>query len=152
MKKKSLIIGIVGLLVLFSISIFTVKMVGKRHHKMVKQQMHMMAELSSEQLASMKTKKMTFYLDLNDSQQKSVQAINVNAAKFKKAKIQDMRENGRKCDAESHYKMINDRMDKQIAIKNQLKKVLSEEQMDQWTEMQTKEHMFSNKSKSFDKH
>ena len=141
MKKKNLIIGAIGVVLFFALSMLVIKATGNKHHRMMKHKMHMIKDLSAEQLASMQTKTMTLYLDLSASQQQSVKAINTDFAQSMKSQFKDWKEKGKKCSSEHRFEMMNGHLDKQIALKNQLKKVLSEEQMIQWIGLQTSKPM-----------
>ncbi|SHJ94603.1 Spy/CpxP family protein refolding chaperone [Pseudozobellia thermophila] len=99
-----------------------------------------MKDLSPEQVATLQTKKMTLALDLTQEQQAKIQAINLEQAKERKAKMEERkaaREKGeaKKPTAEERYAMQNERLDKMIAHKAEMKKILSEEQYQKWQKM-----------------
>ncbi|WP_347924368.1 hypothetical protein [Pontimicrobium sp. SW4] len=90
-------------------------------------------DLSPEEVATLQTKKMTLYLDLTEAQQKEVYKINLANAKERQSKMEalkKMRENGEKPSKENRYSMMNERLDKQIAQKKQMKSILSKEQFE----------------------
>jgi hypothetical protein len=96
-----------------------------------KERTQMMKDLTPEQAATLQTKKMTLRLDLTEGQQKEIYKINLANAKERKAKIEEikkLRERNEKPSKESRYNMMNERLDKQIAMKKQMKSILSEEQ------------------------
>ena len=96
-----------------------------------KERAHMMKDLTPEQIATLQTKKMALRLDLTDAQQKEIYKINLANSKERKAKIEEikkLRENNEKPSKEDRYNMMNERLDKQIAMKKKMKSILSEEQ------------------------
>lgn len=98
-------------------------------------------DLTPEEMATLQTKKMTLHLDLNESQQKEIQKINLENAIDRKAKMEArkaQREDGTmaKPSKEEHLKMMNDRLDKQIAMKAKMKKILNDEQFVKWEKQQ----------------
>lgn len=99
-----------------------------------------MQDFTAEQMATLQTKRMTLLLDLSQDQTKKVFNINLKAAKSRKSKIAEMKnkkEQG-KPNAEERYKMMSGRLDKRIAYKNELEKVLSKEQLEKWSTMSSK--------------
>ena len=52
--------------------------------------------------------------------------------------IKSQKEGGelQKPSKEEHYKMMNERLDKQIAMKNKMKNILNEDQFVKWEQMQ----------------
>lgn len=99
-----------------------------------------MKDLSPEQVATLQTKRMTLALDLTQDQQTKIQAINLEQAKERKARMEERkaaREKGeaKKPTAEERYAMENERLDKMIALKTEMKEILSEEQYQKWQKM-----------------
>jgi len=89
--------------------------------------------LNPEEAATLQTKKMTLRLDLTEAQQKEVYKINLANAKERQTKmeaVKKMRENGEKPSKGNRYSMMNERLDKQIAQKKQMKSILSKEQFE----------------------
>ena len=102
-------------------------------------------DLSVEQIATLKTKKMTLALDLNDKQQKEIFEFNVANVSFMKEKMEERKatkEQGerQRPTSEERYEMENARLDRMIAQQDALKKILTDEQFDQWKELQLKRH------------
>lgn len=98
-------------------------------------------KLSAEDIATLQTKKMTLELDLNTSQQKSIQKLNLENAKAMKAKMEARKaakENGdaEKPSQEDRVKMMNERLDEQIALKAKMKDILNAEQYEKWEKSQ----------------
>ena len=96
--------------------------------------------LTSEQVATLQTKRMTLSLDLTEAQQSQVQALNLENAKMRKAKMEAFKakkadEEKKRPTSEEIYAMQNERLDHQIAQRNRMKEILSEEQFVKWEKM-----------------
>ena len=111
----------------------------KRDHQRDGQraQMEAMKDLSPEEIATLQTKKMTLHLDLNEAQQKKMESFFLEEAKFRKAKMEErkaMKESGEKkqFSKEDKYKMMNERLDHQIEVKQKMKSILNDEQFEKW--------------------
>jgi len=92
-----------------------------------------MKNLSAEEIANLKTKKMTLHLDLDESQQKEIYDINLANATKRKAHMESRKakkESGKaqKPTKEERLKMANAKLDYQIAMKAKMKEILNEEQ------------------------
>ncbi|MEO9892754.1 hypothetical protein [Aurantibacter sp.] len=99
-----------------------------------------MKDLTAEQIATLQTKKMTLALDLTSKQQTQIQAINLEQATTRKAKMAERKaakEDGerKKPTSEERYAMQNERLDAQIALKSEMKSILSDEQYTKWEKM-----------------
>jgi hypothetical protein len=98
-------------------------------------------DLSVEQLATLQTKKMTLALDLSEKQQQEILEFNIANVEFRKAKLAE-RETRRASEersrpsADERYAMENAKLDHMIAQQQELKKILNDEQFDQWKKMQ----------------
>jgi len=104
------------------------------------QQRDGMHQMTPEQTATLKTKKMTLALDLTDAQQKQIQTLNLENAKTRKAereKRKAQQENGesKKPTSDERYAMKNERLDRMIAQKTEIKEILSQEQYAKWEKM-----------------
>ena len=102
-----------------------------------------MNEYTPEEMAEIKTKKMTLDLDLNEAQQQKIMAINLENAKDRKSMIEarkKMKESndGQPISKEDKLKMKNDMLDKQIAMKQKMKSILDEKQYVKWEDMAAK--------------
>ncbi|MEP3209307.1 MAG: hypothetical protein ABJN95_08965 [Maribacter sp.] len=100
-----------------------------------------MKDLSPEQMATLQTKKATLALDLTEAQQAQMKALFIENAKIRKAKMEEKqarkeREDATKPTSEERYAMANRRLDLQIAQKEKIKQILSEEQMEKWEKIQ----------------
>ncbi len=108
---------------------------------------------SAEEIATLHTKKMTLHLDLNTSQQEKIYAINLENAKARKAfmeKREAKRESGEakeKPTKEERLKMMNKKLDHQIATKQKMKNILNDEQYAKWEKFQAKRAQKGKKSK-----
>lgn len=100
-----------------------------------------MKDLTPEQIAELKTKKLTLALDLSDDQQQRVLALNTEMAKAKKEKIAAHKvkmEKKEKPTSDEKYAMMNDHLNAMIAYKKSMKQILSQEQYERWEKMQAR--------------
>ncbi|MFH4966254.1 hypothetical protein V8G69_14730 [Gaetbulibacter sp. M235] len=135
--KKLILIALVSM-VAFQVSAQNSK---ERPNRERSPRMDKFQDLTPEEMATMQTKKMTLHLGLNESQQKEIQKINLENAIYRKAKMEAriaQRENGTmaKPTKEERLKMMNERLDKQIAMKAKMKKILNDEQFAKWEKQQ----------------
>lgn len=94
-------------------------------------------KLTPEQRVELQVKKMTLDLDLNDKQQKDIKKLLTEQAKKReegKAKREAAKKVGTKPTSEERFAMKSKMMDEQIAFKAEMKKILSEKQMEKWEE------------------
>ncbi len=118
--KKTLII----LLLAFSVSIYAQN--EKKYKSLAK-------DFTPEQQAILKTKKMALELDLNDTQQSQMLALNkkwaIERDKNRKAfKGQDPEETT----ATDRFNMMDKMLDTQLANQKQVKKILNDDQYETW--------------------
>ncbi|MBD0824867.1 hypothetical protein [Aestuariibaculum marinum] len=104
---------------------------------------HRMNDLTPEQAATLRTKKMTLHYDLTKSQQDDIYKLNLENAKARKDMMESMKAkkssgDWQKPTSEERYKMMNDRLDHQIAVKAKMKIILNEEQFSKWEDTQAK--------------
>jgi len=107
-------------------------------------------DLSVEQLATLKTKKMTLALDLSEKQQREILEFNKANAEFRKKKIVERKakkETGERTrpTTDEQYAMENAKLDHMIAQQQELKKILTDEQFDQWKKIQLRKHAHGKK-------
>ncbi len=105
-----------------------------------------MKDLTPEQMATLQTKRMTLDLDLTQAQQQQMQALNLEEAKIRKSKMEERTskkegDDAEKPTSEAVYAMKNAELDRQIAHKTAMKKVLSQEQYEKWEKMGHKKGM-----------
>ena len=100
--------------------------------------------LTAEQIATLGSKKMTLGLDLTSSQEKQVYKLLEAQAQDRiemKIQRQEMRKNNERPSEEDKYNFKVAQLDKQIAFKTEMKKVLNDEQYEKWEKiMARKKH------------
>lgn len=92
-------------------------------------------DLTPEQIATLRTKKLTLALDLSASQQRSVLELYTKVAKTRKEKMEARKANkdkNKKLTSEEKYAMMNAKLDAQIAHKKSMKEILSASQYEKW--------------------
>tara|TARA_R110002049_G_scaffold99113_3_gene241662 strand:- start:4008 stop:4475 length:468 start_codon:yes stop_codon:yes gene_type:complete len=102
-----------------------------------------MMNLSAEEAATLQTKKMTLALDLNESQQKEIQRINLENAKVRKAHMAERKAKkeagtAERPSKEDRVKMMNAMLDHKIEMKAKMKTILNEEQYAKWEKAQAR--------------
>ena len=88
-----------------------------------------------EQQTELQVKRMTLHLDLTNKQQEELKKVvleNTKKREAKKAEMQAKRAEGKSPTSEERFQMQNQRLDNQIAMKAELKKILSKEQLEKW--------------------
>ncbi len=96
-----------------------------------------MKDMTPEQIAILKTKKMTLALDLSAAQQKEIQKVNLENVKEREAlmlerKVKKEEAEQSKPSADDCFYFQNERLDRMIAQKGKMKQILSEEQFKKW--------------------
>ncbi|MFI2741938.1 hypothetical protein ACG2LH_04300 [Zhouia sp. PK063] len=100
------------------------------------------ANVSPEQMASLKTKKTTLALGLTQKQQDDLYKLNLDQAKDRKQKFEAFkkaREEKKEFSKDDRFKMMNNRLDAQIVYQRKVQSILSEKQFAQWKKMQMHE-------------
>lgn len=107
---------------------------GKREFKEGKneEKRAFLKDLTPEEIATLKTKKMTLHLDLTDAQQRQIKKINLENSKLRKSKREGRKGIDSKPTKEERLKMMNERLDQQIATKKKVKSILNEGQYEKW--------------------
>lgn len=138
-------------LVLIAIALVTINATAQEHRKELRSKEHkmenergdrkeMLKDLTPEEVATLQTKKMTLHLDLTSAQQTKIQALNLEQAKLRKEKMEareKMIENkDSRPSKEDRFKMMNEKLDNQIAVKQKLKSILTTEQFEKWEQTQ----------------
>ena len=92
----------------------------------------LLKDLSPEQRAILRTKKMTLLLDLSDNQQKQIQTLLIQEAKENQQIRKDHKQEhqDKKPSTEERFNMMNKRLDQKIAFKKKMKTILTKEQYD----------------------
>lgn len=100
------------------------------------------SEMTSEEMATLKSKKMALQLDLNKSQQEQVKQLFVANMNERKAMMENKKEAGTKAmdsTKADRFKMMNSKLDQQIAMQDKMKKILDAEQFNEWKSSSRKE-------------
>jgi len=115
-----------AMIILIAFSTFAITAQNKTSERK-EQRKEMKANFTPEQHAELHAKKMTLALDLNDPQQQKVKQLFLDMAKNKPArsKMKEMTDQ-QKFEAKSAM------LDRRIAMKKQLKEILTEEQFTKW--------------------
>lgn len=97
-------------------------------------------DLSVEQLATLKTKKMTLALDLTKSQQKEVMELNLAEGEFRKAKMEERKakkEDGteERPTTDERFAFESERLDKKLAHQEKMKQILNDDQYQLWKKL-----------------
>jgi hypothetical protein len=121
----------VTLVLLISIGATAQRQGGPRMHKG-----HEM-DMTAEQMATLQTKHMVLALDLTKTQQDKVYDINLENAKFRKEKWDEIKAakeswEWEKPSSEERFEMANARLDRQIAQQEKMKDILDEQQYENW--------------------
>ncbi|MCF7568888.1 hypothetical protein L3X37_11010 [Sabulilitoribacter arenilitoris] len=132
-------------LVIIALALFALQATAqerKRTHQN-KERGQKMMNLSAEEMATLQTKKMTLYLDLNESQQAKIQKLNLENATKRKAmmearKAKKERGNAEKPSKEERLAMVNAKLDHQIATKAKMKTILNDEQYAKWEKLEAR--------------
>tara|TARA_B100000900_G_scaffold192179_1_gene162661 strand:+ start:6232 stop:6684 length:453 start_codon:yes stop_codon:yes gene_type:complete len=130
------------LVLLFSLSVFAQqppRQVNSERGKLPNNRIKAFKTLTPEQEATLWTKKMTLELDLNQNQQD--QLYKLILAKTKKVKLSIENKTEEYPSKEDIYNMHISRLDEAIAMKESLKKILTEEQFAQWELMKNKKSL-----------
>ena len=101
-----------------------------------------MQKLSAEEIATLQTKKMTLALVLNESQVNQVYQIQLAQAEKRKARREERKnakENTEKS-SKNRLERRNAQLDEKIALQNQMKTILTEDQFKQWRRMAKQRH------------
>ena len=99
-------------------------------------------DFTPEEIAQLQTKKLTLALDLTQSQQNKVEKIHLENAIARQAKMEERqdktKQEGEKPNKEERLALMNERLDKQIAMKSEMKKILNDEQFEKWEKIQAR--------------
>ncbi|MEN8815689.1 MAG: hypothetical protein ABF274_02300 [Nonlabens sp.] len=93
--------------------------------------------LTPEQIASLKSKNMTLVLDLDEKQQIKVEQLLLNNAKDRKAKKLNKEERS-KLTSNQRIALKEQMLEKQIAMKREMKSILNADQYTRWEKMMVK--------------
>lgn len=93
------------------------------------------SHLSTEQTATLQTKRMTLNFDLNENQQKEIYALKKKQAEERQQNAKGFRQNrknGERPTNDERFELRNNRLDNQLENKAAMKKILSKEQFEKW--------------------
>ena len=132
-------------ILILALAMFALQATAQQHNKKGNkgERANKMMNLSAEEIATLQTKKMTLFLDLNESQQVKIQKINLENATKRKSMMEArkaQKENGefKKPSQEERLKMANDKLDHKIAMKAKMKDILNDEQYAKWEKVQAR--------------
>ncbi len=100
-----------------------------------------MGDFTPEEMAQLQTKKATLLLDLTEAQQKKVEKLHLENAKerqaFREARRAKRKDgSGKSANKEERLKMANQRLDRQLEMKQKMKKILDDKQLEKWEMIQ----------------
>ena len=129
-------------LLMIALAVFTLQATAQENKKEarkgeMKERMEARQDMSAEDIAKLQTKKMTLHLDLTDAQQRDVEKLLLEEAKVRKAKMGEYKARKgegetKKPSNEERVKMMNEKLDHQIAMKKKMKAILNAEQFEKW--------------------
>ena len=134
MKKAFLIIAIL------SVGFATAQNIRGQQNENRKEMRQKMMAMSAEQMADLKTKKLALALDLDSKQQQEVKKIQTQTIQNHKNMMKDKKDRA-DLTTEQIYKMKSDRLDAKIKTKQEMKRILNEEQYQTWVKMSRKRHI-----------
>nr|WP_321229904.1 hypothetical protein [uncultured Psychroserpens sp.] len=128
-------------IILIAIAFVTLQAVAQDRKKGgEKNERQMMKNLSADEIATLESKKMTLELDLSTAQQAQVKAVLLEQATTRKQKMAErekMRnDDNKRLTKEERLEMTNAKLDSQIAMKKEMKSILTAEQYEKWTKME----------------
>ena len=129
-------------LVLIAIALVTLQAVAQERKERPdnRERAERFKDMSPEDMATLHTKKMVLHLDLNESQQKEIQKINLENAIQRKnmmeARKARMESNAEKPSKEERLEMMNKGLDHKIAMKAKMKQILNADQYEKWSKSQ----------------
>jgi len=92
-------------------------------------------DFTAGQIAELQTKKMTLHLDLTVDQQEQILEINKQNAIERKQKMEEhkaLKESNKELSGDEIFTRKSARLDKMIAHKAEMKKILNDEQFEKW--------------------
>lgn len=138
-------------ILLIAIAFFTLNATAQQQKSQQKQgdrkerpqRMNKFKDFTPEEMAELKTKKMTLDFDLTDAQKKDIYTLNLKEAQDRKQMMEERKnsqgenegrgkgqENMRS--KEERFNMANDKLDKQIAHKKEMQRILNKDQFEKW--------------------
>ena len=135
---------------MFSFGLYAQPGPGGDKGKHLKAKKELLQNLSPEEAANLKTKKLTLELNLSESQQNAIYDLELELAKARKTKMEEFKqkkENGEleKPSEEELYQRTIDRLDRQISHKKEMQQILDEEQFQKWERMSKRHEIMKKK-------
>ncbi len=123
-------------LILIIIAVFALQVNAQRPNHQGKKSFF--KDLTAEQIADLKTKKMTLHLDLTKAQQDKIHKMNLDLATERKSKMKNLKNKNKveKPTSNEKYQHKMEKLDKQIAQKKEMQSILNKEQFEKWEKMQ----------------
>jgi len=112
---------------------------SKKHEKMAQ----IRHEMTPEDIAGIKTKKLVLHLDLSEAQQDQVYNLMLVKTAEEKAlrdKRKAKKEDKAQITKDDYIKMQNDQLDRQIAFKREMKAILTNEQYAKFEKIKPRRH------------
>lgn len=140
----------------FLLSVANYAQVEKPKNQERRARMERQEKFTPEQQAELQVKRMILDLNLNPKQQEDIKKILIAQAKKRETFRNDMkakRDKGEKLSKEERFTMQNNMLDEKIAMKEEMKKILTADQFKKWEENSAKregrkQNMFSNRQGS----
>ena len=110
----------------------------KEHQKVERKERHQkFKDFTPQQVAELQTKEMTLKLDLTEVQQRNIKKIYLaNAKEYKekreRLKLKREKNNGENLSKDERFNLMNERLEKQISNKKEMKAILSKEQFEKF--------------------
>ncbi len=128
----------------------------EHHREGANEKMEFIKSLTPEEMSDLRTKNMTLHLDLTENQQTKVKAINLEEATLRKAKMEEYKKRMEQKDVEKpskeeRLKMLNEKLDHKIEIKQKMKVILNAYQYEKWEKIQEKRHTKKSKKRRMKK-
>jgi hypothetical protein len=95
-----------------------------------------MQDLTPQQRAELKSKKMALHLDLNESQQKQIESLLVKQEEKRDA-MRAQRKEGKDLTKEELFEIRSQKLDEEIAFKKEFQSILTEEQFAKFEKSKT---------------
>jgi len=139
--------NLIKIILIAVLAITTSTTSAQKHRNSAKSQFKQKAHFSSEQLATLKSKKMTLRLNLDKSQQKAVYDVTLNNIKKHKRqkKLRKMAlKEGNQATYLDVFNHLNNRLNNQIALQRNFRRILNDRQFLQWRKQRlTKKRKFN---------
>jgi len=139
-------------LLVIALALFTLNGVAQEKRKRSSEhhgKMNMRKDMSPKDIADLKSKKLTLQLDLTDAQQQKVHKLILNQAEtnqsLRKAHKTDGDEKRERPSKEERLKMQNQKLDQMIALKREMKTILTAEQYAKFEKMKPKKRRHKGK-------